>query len=331
MSLVQWKNHFFIPIQNENSKLTGAVLRLIERQRNGQEIDQGLVKNVVDSFVSLGLDELDMKKVHLDVYEQHFEIPFLEATEGYYKLESKAFLAENSISDYLKKADERLREEDDRARKYLHTNTREPLITKCDDIFIREHSNLIRETFQNSLDFDKDEGLQRMYALLASTSDDFEPLRDKFEEHVKRACLDVVMRLVGEGGATTEVDFDVYIDALLEVHRESFKTLKRTFRGGATFVVTLDKLCRDFIDGNATLSNKSPESLTEPVDALLSPNSPPFNLTEIAAESRRQPSQELIDKVDAVSSSAFRYLNVTLTRIPDARPDCARSRSVRVV
>ena len=79
-------------------------------QRNGETIDQGLVKKVVDSFVSLGLDESDINKVSYEVYKEHFESPFLEATEKYYRKESEQFLAENSVPDYMKKAEERLRD-----------------------------------------------------------------------------------------------------------------------------------------------------------------------------------------------------------------------------
>lgn len=52
LALVQWKNNFFLYVQSKHGKLAGAILRLIERQRNGETIDQGLVKKVVDSFVS---------------------------------------------------------------------------------------------------------------------------------------------------------------------------------------------------------------------------------------------------------------------------------------
>lgn len=106
-----------MPIQNKQQKLAGAVLRLIERQRNGETIDQGLVKKVVDSFVSLGLDESDINKVSYEIYKEHFEQPFLEATEKYYRKESETFLAENNVQDYLKKAEERLREEEDRVER----------------------------------------------------------------------------------------------------------------------------------------------------------------------------------------------------------------------
>jgi Cullin family len=54
------------------------------------------------------------------------------------------------------------------------------------------------------LDYDKDEDLQRMYALLARIPEGLEPLRKKFEEHVKQAGLVAVSKLVGEGGAAVD-------------------------------------------------------------------------------------------------------------------------------
>jgi cullin 1 len=58
LSLVQWKSYLFEPVQSKNKKLANAVLRLIESQRNGQTIDSGLVKKVIDSF---GLHDLGLK------------------------------------------------------------------------------------------------------------------------------------------------------------------------------------------------------------------------------------------------------------------------------
>lgn len=210
---------------------------MIERQRNGENVDQGLVKKVVDSFgefqiaivlifflhflkkVSLGLDEQDTNKAALDVYKEHLEVPFIAATEKYYKQESEAFLAENSVSEYLKKAEERLREEEDRVERFLNTHTRKlvcsstisyyfacsnpcyfnQLISRCEHVLIREHAEVMWEEFQKLLDFDKDEDLQRMYSLLARIPEGLEPLRKKFEEHVKQAGLTAVSKLIGDG------------------------------------------------------------------------------------------------------------------------------------
>jgi len=75
-------------------------------------------------LVSLGLDEQDTNKASLEVYKADFEAPFINATEKYYTAESEAFLQSNTVSDYLKKAEERLREEEDRVERYLNGNTR---------------------------------------------------------------------------------------------------------------------------------------------------------------------------------------------------------------
>jgi cullin 1 len=72
----------------------------------------------------LGLDEQDTNKASLEVYKGDFEGPFIIATEKYYTAESEAFLRSNTVSDYLKKAEERLREEEDRVERYLNGNTR---------------------------------------------------------------------------------------------------------------------------------------------------------------------------------------------------------------
>jgi cullin 1 len=45
-----------------NEKVVHAVLNLIQRQRNGDSINSSLIKNIVESFVSLGMDDVDAKK-----------------------------------------------------------------------------------------------------------------------------------------------------------------------------------------------------------------------------------------------------------------------------
>ncbi|KDR84230.1 hypothetical protein GALMADRAFT_55074 [Galerina marginata CBS 339.88] len=276
LALSQWKEHFFMHIQKDNSKLSSATLRLITQQRNGESIDQGLVKKVVDSFVSLGLDNADPNKECLDVYKDQFETAFIAATETYYKKESETFLAENSVPDYLKKAEERLREEENRVERYLHTKTRKELISKCENVLIREHGELMWESFQNLLDFDQDEDLQRMYALLSRIPEGLEPLRKRFEAHVKQAGLAAISKLVGEGGANVDsLDPKAYVDALLEVHQKNSEIVNRSFKGEAGFAASLDKACREFVNRNAatgTSSTKSPELIAKHADMLLRKN-----------------------------------------------------------
>ncbi|KAF5333224.1 hypothetical protein D9611_002822 [Ephemerocybe angulata] len=272
LALAQWKIHFFMHIQKDNSKLSNAVLKLIAQQRNGEVVDQGLIKKVVDSFVSLGLDNADPNKECLDIYKEQFEAAFLSATEQYYKTESESFLAAHSVSDYLKKAEERLREEENRVERYLHNKTRKDLVSKCEHVLIREHSEMMWENFQSLLDFDKDEDLQRMYALLSRIPEGLEPLRKRFEGHVKAAGLAAIEKLVGADGVNVDSEAKAYVDALLEVHRKNSETVTRSFKSEAGFAAALDKACREFVNRNAatgTSSTKSPELIAKHADMLL--------------------------------------------------------------
>lgn len=74
--------------------------------------------------MSLGLDESDAQRSNLDVYNESFQEHFIAATQAYYKAESAEFVANNSVSDYMKKAEDRLQEEADRVNLYLNDVTR---------------------------------------------------------------------------------------------------------------------------------------------------------------------------------------------------------------
>ena len=265
-------------LQNDNAKLVGAVLCQITRQRNGEFVDQGLIKRVVDSFVSLGLDNADPDKECLNIYKDQFETAFIAAMEQYYKKESETFLAGNSVSDYLKKAEDRLREEENLIERYLHNKTRKELVSKCEAVLIREHSDLIWESFQPLLDFDKDEDVQPMYTLLSRFQEGLKLFRKKFEAHVKLSSLSAIEKLVSQTGATAanaEVDPKAYVNALLEVYHKNSETVNISFKGEAGFAATLDKACQEFVNRNAATggsSTKSPELIAKHLDMLLRKN-----------------------------------------------------------
>jgi cullin 1 len=179
-----------------------AVLKLIERQRNGETVETGLVKSVVESFVALGLDDADSSKSTLDVYKDHFERPFVEASEVYYKFESEKFVSDNSVTDYMKKAETRLSEEENRVKMYLHTSTNKPLITTCEAVLVKNHTDIMWDEFQNLLNMDKLDDLHRMYSLLSRIPEGLDPLRTRFEEHVRKAGLSAIEKIADHGGET---------------------------------------------------------------------------------------------------------------------------------
>ncbi|KAK8080676.1 Cullin 1 [Apiospora hydei] len=266
LHLVQWRTQLF---EKVSEKVMSAVLMLVEKQRNGETIEHGQIKQVVDSFVSLGLDEHDSSKSTLDVYRYHFERPFLEATSEFYAAESTQFVAENSVVEYMKKAESRLNEEEERVRMYLHQDIATPLKKACNKALIADHSTLLRDEFQILLDNNREDDMKRMYNLLNRIPDGLDPLRQKFETHVRNAGLAAVSKVASDA---EKLEPKVYVDALLGVHTQYQGLVKRAFNDEPEFTRSLDNACREFVNRNEICkagSNRSPELLAKYTDVLL--------------------------------------------------------------
>jgi cullin 1 len=279
LHLVQWRKELF---EKVNVKVMDAVLKLVEKQRNGETIEHSQIKQVVDSFVSLGLDEADPSKSTLDVYRFHFERPFLTATKDFYLAESKQFVAENSVVEYMKKAETRLAEEEERVRMYLHQDIAIPLKKTCNQALIADHSALLREEFQVLLDNDREEDMARMYNLLSRIPDGLDPLRARFETHVRKAGLAAVQKIQSAEGDKLEPK--VYVDALLDIHTQYQGLVERAFKNEPEFTRSLDNACREFVNRNEVCksgSSKSPELLAKYADVLLRKSSTSIEESEL--------------------------------------------------
>ncbi len=266
LHLVQWRHVLFEKVAE---KVMDAVLKLVEKHRNGETIEYNQIKQVGESFVSLGLDEGDSSKTTLEVYRFHFERPFLDATQVFYQNESRQFVADNSVVEYMKKAEARLDEEEERVKLYLHPDIAMQLKKTCNQVLIGSHSNLLRDEFQVLLDNDREEDMARMYSLLSRIPDGLEPLRAKFEAHVRKAGLAAVAKVAADAD---KLEPKVYVDALLDVHTQYQGLVKRAFTDEAEFTRSLDNACREFVNRNDVCksgSNKSPELLAKYTDILL--------------------------------------------------------------
>lgn len=267
LAVLSWKNCVFKAVWGD---LTTALLKLINEERDGGSIDEDFVRQVVFSYVELGVNEDASSKDNLTEYNAAFESLFLLDTYRFYKNESELFLKHNSVTDYIRKVEQRLAEEEQRVERYLHDTTSKLLPLHCNRALIQDHRDILRAEFKKLLHEDKVEDLKRMFRLVSRVEGGLGDLRTIFEEQVREKGLSAVENLSKKGA----VDPKLYFSAMLQVHCEYKERVIRIFDNSCAFADALDKACVSFVNRNAVtdLTNsprKSPELLARYCDSLL--------------------------------------------------------------
>lgn len=121
-----------------NGQITDAILSLIDKEREGEQIDQTFVKEVLDIYVEIGEDSLKY-------YEKDFEEAMVNATAEFYSKKSMDWISTMSYENYMLKVEECLKQEESRATSYLRYRTRHKLfeVVKCELLIV--HASKLEE------------------------------------------------------------------------------------------------------------------------------------------------------------------------------------------
>ena len=121
-------------------EVRSAILDLIRRERECELVDKKLVKEVIEIFV-----EMRGNRNNLEVYVTDFEEMLLSTTADYYGRESAKWVEKDSFPEYMRKAEDRLKQEQERVGHYLHSSTEEKLLKVCDEQLLQMPEQVLLE------------------------------------------------------------------------------------------------------------------------------------------------------------------------------------------
>ncbi|CAN4101184.1 unnamed protein product [Withania somnifera] len=222
--------------QELKSKARDAVIVLIDQEREGEQIDRALLKNVLGIFVEIGMGEMEF-------YENDFEDAMLKDTAAYYSRKASNWIVEDSCPDYMLKAEECLKKEKDRVSHYLHSSSETKLLEKVQNELLVVYTNQLLEKEHSGcrslLRDDKVEDLSRMYRLFHKIIKGLEPVANMFKQHVTAEGMVLVQQ--AEDSASNKAESSsgsqeqVFVRKVIELHNKYMTYVTDSFANNSLF------------------------------------------------------------------------------------------------
>ncbi|KAG5628243.1 hypothetical protein H5410_013461 [Solanum commersonii] len=250
--------------QELNGKVRDAVISLIDQEREGEQIDRALLKNVLDIFVEIGMGLMDY-------YENDFEAAMLKDTAAYYSRKASNWILEDSCPDYMLKvsillmqplnsailtlflllsvlflAEECLKREKDRVSHYLHSSSETKLLEKVQHELLSVYATQLLEKEHSGchalLRDDKVEDLSRMYRLFSKIPRGLDPVANIFKQHVTaegtalvKQAEDAASNKKAEKRDVVGLQEQVFVRKVIELHDKYLAYVNNCFQNHTLF------------------------------------------------------------------------------------------------
>ncbi|KAM6541004.1 hypothetical protein CsatB_005451 [Cannabis sativa] len=243
-----------------NSKARDAVVALIDKEREGEQIDRALLKNVIDIFVEIGMG-------HMESYELDFEGPMLLDSGAYYSRKASYWILEDSCPDYMLKAEECLKRERDRVSNYLHSSSEPKLVEKVQHELLVVYATQLLEKEHSGcralLRDDKVEDLSRMYRLYHKIQKGLEPVANVFKQHITSEGTALVQQAedacTNQAASGASAQEQVLVRKIIELHDKFMEYVNDCFLNHTLFHKALKEAFEVFC--NKTVAGTSSAEL----------------------------------------------------------------------
>lgn len=255
-------------------KTRQAVLKEMEKDREGEIVDTDLLRDTLSIFQEVGMG-------NMDAYKNDFEVYMLECTGEYYEKCARMWIQQDSTPDYLKKAETRLLEEEARVDKYLHVEGKSNLLKEADGKLLEQYQDILMKKEDSGMHMLLSDGrhddLSRMYRLFSRLSGGLEPMATLFREYIIESGLGLIRGMNESGqadkgpkktqGAKDTIDHS-FIQESLALHDRFSGILITCFDSSATFHKALKEAFESFCN-KSIRGHSVPELMAAFSDAIL--------------------------------------------------------------
>jgi cullin 1 len=164
--LVGWEAE----VLRQLDQLLPTLFDLIDQAREGDQVDWDTLSGVIKSFAAMG--RANQEGSAHELYTTFFEDEFLRRAHDFYQKAATEFLANNTVPDYMRKVEEWLHEEEERAdqSQSCQRHTKPKLQEICTRVLIDDFKDDYIEEFVGLVKSDARDDLRTMYKLLSRSS-----------------------------------------------------------------------------------------------------------------------------------------------------------------
>ncbi len=225
------------------------MLELIEKDREGEDVDSELLRKCVGVFQAMELKN--------QVYENDFEVFLLQESDAYFQKKAQMWIESDSTPEYLRKAEATIFAEQERVNRYLIPATEHKLISVCVTRLLQEQETALLEKDGSGcrvlLRDEKKEDLARMYRLFSRVENGLVPMAAILKEHITHMGEDIIQQreTMIENEAEKESPNDpTFVNLLLALH-DRYKTfVSEQFDGNPLFQKALKEAFEVFVNHN---------------------------------------------------------------------------------
>jgi cullin 1 len=245
-----------------NVYMREIILNELRKDRNGEIADRSLLKSAITVFIDMGMGDTDVYQSELEKYAE-------KETEEFYHKESEEWINKHSLTEYMVKAEMRIKEETQRLTHIFTSSSKEKLMRLCDQQLLAERQNRLLDMSGSGVEIlithEKFDDLSRLYRLMSRIDKGLEPIANMFQKHISRLGLDIFNKhQLSAQQATDHAKFvktllESYVPELLDFHIKMDALVTGPFQSDAVFQKALSQGFKTFVNNPFQRTNSKVE------------------------------------------------------------------------